>query len=241
MALKENFVIAKSESWRMFDRISPQYDFLNHFLSFGFDIHWRRKLKNYLPIGSQQKILDLATGTADVLLTLVKDNPQISEAHGIDLADQMLSIGRKKINQAGLADRIHLQHGDAQQIANADNAFDAVTIAFGIRNVPNPIITLKEIFRVLKKGGRALVLEFSLPGNFFIRIFYLLYLKILVPLLGGIFSGNFKACFYLNQTIGRFPYGKQFCRMMEQVGLENVAAHPLLFGVATIYQGDRLS
>ena len=241
MVMKENFVIAKSDSWRMFDRISPRYDFLNRLLSLGFDIGWRRELKKYFLSKPSQKILDLATGTADVLLALVKDTPEIVEAYGIDLADQMLLIGRKKIAQAGLQERIHLQHGDAQQIPYADDGFDVVTIAFGIRNVPNPIIALKEMYRVLKKDGRALVLEFSLPRNFLVRLFYLFYLKIFIPIVGGMLSGDMKAYFYLNQTIERFPYGKQFCRMMEQVGLENTQAHPLLFGIATIYQGDKVS
>ena len=225
----------------MFDCISPHYDFLNRFLSLGFDIAWRREIKKYLPPGPLQKILDLATGTADVLLTLVKDNPKVVEAYGIDLAEEMLAIGRKKVTLAGLAERVHLERGDAQKIPYQDDHFDVVTIAFGIRNVPNAILALQEMFRVLKKGGRALVLEFSLPKIFFVRMFYLFYLKIFIPVVGGMISGNFKAYFYLNQTVEKFPYGKQFCRMMEQVGLENTEAYPLLFGIATIYQGDKLA
>ena len=237
---KENLTLPKSESWRMFDEISSKYDLLNHFLSFGLHILWRKKLSQFLTDKKNQRVLDLATGTADVLLSLFKNNENVSKGQGIDLADKMLEIGREKILLKGLGDKITLKHGDATQIPFENNLFDAATISFGIRNVPDPSDVLKEMYRILNKNGRALILEFSLPENPVLRILHLLYLRTIVPLLGAIISGHYKAYKYLNQTIESFPYGKDFCSLMEKAGFQNVRANPLLFGIATIYQGDKL-
>lgn len=255
----EHLVLSKSDSWRMFDAISPRYDFLNHLLSLGLDVSWRRQLARFLPAGTGRdpfdlaqdasksvlskvealSLLDVATGTADVLLTLVKGNPHIEEAVGIDLAEKMLSIGREKIARASLADKITLSHGDANHIPFEADRFDVVTIAFGIRNVEDHNRVLREMHRVLKKEGRALVLEFSLPGNAALRALHLFYLRTLVPLIGGIFSGHYRAYRYLNQTIETFPYGDDFCALMEFCGFKNVKAAPLMGGIATIYVGEK--
>ena len=202
-------------------------------------ISWRKKIANYLPNRDQLTILDLATGTADVLLTLCSSKASIESAVGIDLADKMLEVGKKKSVQRGLENKITLQHGDANQILFTADSFDVTTMAFGIRNVENTIFALKEIYRVLKKGGRVLILEFSLPENPLLKFAHLLYLRTFVPFIGGLFSGNFKAYLYLNKTIEKFPYGEHFCRLLKQVGLKNVKANTLLGGIATIYQGDR--
>lgn len=236
---KQPLPIPKSDSWQMFNRISPRYDFLNHLLSFGMDISWRKQLRRHLPQRSNQTILDLATGTGDCLLALIQNNKNVQRGYGIDLAVKMLERGRDKITKAGLDGRIILQHGDAQQIPYSNNNFDAVTMAFGLRNVDNPRNVMIEIWRVLKPQGRALILEFSLPANSLLRAFHLFYLRTLVPLVGGIFSGNFKAYRYLNHTIEEFPYGTDFCRFMQRAGFKNVTAKTLLFGVATIYWGDK--
>lgn len=230
---------SKADSWQMFNDISRRYDFLNHLLSFGLDILWRKQLAKFLTVKNGQKVLDLATGTADVLLSLFANNKNVQSGCGIDLADKMMDVGRKKISQRGLESHITLHHGDANQIPFNANTFDAATIAFGIRNMEDPGRVLNEMHRVLNIGGRALILEFSLPQNTIIRCVHLFYLRHLVPLIGVIFSGHYKAYRYLNKTIETFPYGKNFCALMTKAGFQNVEAHPLVFGIATIYQGDK--
>jgi len=235
-----NTTISKSTSWQMFDDISPRYDFLNHLLSFGLDIRWRRQLSQFLTKKTDQKVLDLATGTGDILLSLFKNNSNIQSGCGLDLADKMLAIGRQKIIQHGLDKKITLQHGDAHQIPFDEKTFDTATIAFGIRNMDIPKQVLREMHRILTIDGRALILEFSLPRNPLIRGIHIFYLRYLLPLIGAIFSGHYSAYRYLNQTIETFPYGEDFCVLLKKSGFVNVKAHPLLFGVATIYQGDKL-
>ena len=234
----QDHTIPKSESWQMFNDISPRYDLLNRLLSLGLDHHWRHCLARFLPTVNNINILDLATGTADVLLTIVKYVP-VGRATGLDLADKMLEIGRAKIEKQGLGGKIKLQHGDAVNTLLPDDSFDAVTMAFGIRNVPVPLNVLREMRRVLNKNGRALILEFSLPANRLLRGLHLFYLRTVVPAIGGMVSGHGEAYRYLNQTIEQFPYGKDFCRLMAEAGLKNVSAHPLLGGVATIYVGEK--
>ncbi len=229
----------KAESWKMFDEISPRYDLVNRILSWGQDVSWRKKMADYLPNETGLVVLDLATGTADVLLALLKVRPEIEQGLGLDLSDKMLTVGRRKVDARGLAGRIILRNGDAQDIPNPDNTFSAVTIAFGIRNLPDPGKTLSEMYRVLKKGGRAIILEFSLPANPVIRFFHLRYLRYGVPIVGGMLSGNFQAYSYLNRTIEQFPYGKQFLGLMGQAGFEELRSQPLLLGAATIYYGKK--
>ncbi len=228
----------------MFDAISPRYDLLNRLLSFGLDVYWRRQLARFLPenvagTACGMSLLDLATGTADVLLTLLKNNPRIRAGFGIDLADKMLDIGRRKVAREGFEGRISLQHGDARQIPYNDKTFDVVTMAFGIRNVEEPAVVLREMRRVLKPGGRALILEFSLPHNRILRAAHLFYLRSVVPAIGGLVSGHSEAYRYLNQTIERFPCGAAFCAIMQDAGFQNVNAHPLMGGIATIYVGEK--
>jgi demethylmenaquinone methyltransferase/2-methoxy-6-polyprenyl-1,4-benzoquinol methylase len=226
----------------MFNQISARYDLCNHLLSFGWDVRWRQSLSEYLPDHERLLLLDLATGTADVLISLTQDlkrKTRIERAIGIDLAENMLQIGREKISRLGLNHVIQLQTADANCLPFTENIFHAVSMAFGIRNVENPMIVLKEMYRILKPGGRALILEFSLPSHPFIRWGHLAYLRAIVPLVGGLISGHFHAYRYLNQTVERFPYGEHFCRLMRQVGFQKVRANPLFFGVASIYQGDK--
>ena len=230
----------KSESWKLFDEISPRYDFLNRLLSLGQDLKWRERLAWYLPSGENLKVLDVATGTADVLLEIAKADERVMRACGIDLAKNMLELGRKKVEQNGLTNIIELKPGDANQIPFPDQSFDVVTIAFGIRNMSQPQKVLLEMFRVLKDGGRILVLEFSLAQNFFIRALQLFYLRVLVPTIGFIFSGHFRAYKYLNQTIESFPYGPKFLSALKDCGFAELIEHPLMHGAATIYQGNRI-
>jgi len=236
--VNDDLTLSKSDSWRMFDDISPRYDFLNHLLSLGLDISWRRRLATLLPKRKGQRILDVATGTADVLLALIK-NPNVQACFGVDMAEKMLAIARAKVARLGFEDRILLQHGDANQIPFNDNTFDAVTSAFGIRNMADPNQVLGEMRRVLNSGGRALILEFSLPGNKILRAAHLFYLRSVVPAIGGLISGHGAAYRYLNQTIERFPCGATFCAMMADAGFRNPTAHPLMGGIATIYVGEK--
>jgi demethylmenaquinone methyltransferase/2-methoxy-6-polyprenyl-1,4-benzoquinol methylase len=239
MEIDKNLVLPKSDSWKMFDAIAGRYDFLNHFLSLGQDVRWRKALKQFLPDPDRQIILDIATGTADVLIALSKENSKIRRGLGVDPALKMLEIGRKKIKRLHLDDRLVLQQGDAQALSFSDGTFDCVTIAFGIRNVPDLRLALLEMYRVTKKGGRVLILEFSRPENPILRCGHWLYLQTMVPLLGFLFSGNFKAYTYLRQTIQTFPYGDRFCKILKQMGFVNIQSHSLMGGVATIYVAQK--
>ena len=233
-------VISKADSWRMFDDISAKYDYLNRLLSLGLDKNWRKNLLVHLPNRIHLTALDLATGTADVPLLLAYNSFQIDSISGIDLSEKMLKHGEFKVKVAGLQDKIALAHGDAAQIPFADESFDVVTIAFGIRNTESPQKVLSEMFRVLKKNGRALILEFSLPHDPLLRSLGILYLRSVVPFLGGLIAHNYRAYKYLNRTIENFPCGEAFCKLMEDAGFNIVRGHPLTFGVATIYQGDKI-
>ena len=223
----------------MFNDISANYDFLNHLLTFGIHSHWRNLLAKHIRLKENKNVLDLATGTGDVLLSLFRHNSGLQFGYGIDLAEKMLEIGRHKIQQNKLSEKIILQTGNANAIPFADQTFDNVTMAFGIRNVENPQLVLSEIHRVLIKDGIGLILECSLPKNKLFRCLHLFYLRTIVPLVGAIFSGHRQAYRYLNKTIESFPYGDDFCQLMRQAGFRNVNARPLLFGVATIYRGER--
>jgi len=203
---------SRRDIWKMFDRIAARYDLLNHLLSADIDKRWRRRLATMLPGGGNLSVLDLATGTGDQLLTLAADG-RVTNGIGIDLAEQMLAVGREKIRRLNLDRQLSLQHGDAENIPFNTNRFDAATIAFGIRNMTDVRRTLIEMHRVLKPGGRALILEFSLPRNTAYR--------------------------YLNETIETFPHGTAFCELMTKAGFSSVKHTPLTMGVATIYCGDK--
>ena len=232
---------SRTEVWKMFDRIAHRYDLLNRLLSFGQDVIWRKKVAKHLRDIPEQYVLDLATGTADLLLTIYQRNPSVQKGVGIDLAEKMLEVGRRKIAQHNLNQQLSLQIGDATTIPFAENTFDAVTIAFGIRNVENLKKSLREKLRVLKPGGRSVILEFSLPANRFIRSVYLFYFRKILPKVGGLISGDKYAYQYLNETVESFPYGDDFCNLMKEAGFLRVESTPLTFGIATIYQGDKES
>ena len=230
--------LPRNEVWRMFDRIAHRYDLLNRSLSMGQDVLWRKKMKRYLPDGEGLRLLDLATGTADQLLYLAAD-PRVGEGVGMDLAEKMLEVGREKIEKQNLSDRLRLETGDALDVPVEDAFADVVTITFGIRNVISVQEALTEIRRVLKPGGRVLILEFSLPQNGLLRSAYLFYFRHVLPRIGGLVSGDAYAYRYLNQTVETFPYGEGFCELMRAAGFVGVQAHPLTFGIASIYQGDK--
>jgi demethylmenaquinone methyltransferase/2-methoxy-6-polyprenyl-1,4-benzoquinol methylase len=229
---------SRERVWEMFDRVAPTYDLLNRLLSAGCDIGWRRRLAAHLPNGSDLAVLDLATGTGDILLTLAETG-RTNIGVGLDMASAMLRRGREKSAARGWSDRITWIRADAGKLPIGSGTFDVVTIAFGIRNFVAVERSLAEIHRVLKPGGRLLILEFSLPENALVRRFYLFYLRHVLPLVGRIISGDRYAYRYLDRTIEAFPYGDAFCRLMNGAGLVRSRALPLTMGVATLYQADK--
>ncbi|RYY65888.1 MAG: bifunctional demethylmenaquinone methyltransferase/2-methoxy-6-polyprenyl-1,4-benzoquinol methylase UbiE, partial [Chitinophagaceae bacterium] len=210
----------------MFDDIAYRYDFLNRTLSGGMDILWRKRALGYLKQLAPQKILDVATGTADVAI-MASRLLKPTSVTGIDISEGMLEIGRKKVENQGLQNTIELLKGDSETISFEDNSFDAVTVAFGVRNFQNLEKGLSEILRVLKPGGRLVVLEFSQPKWLFAKSFYNLYMKIVAPNMGKLFSKNRNAYQYLDESIKKFPEGKNFMVILDNLGYANLQYKPL--------------
>ncbi len=231
---------AKRESPRMFDRIAHRYDLLNRLLSMRRDVAWRKEMARMLPEKSNLAVLDIATGTADVLLTALRERTNISCAVGVDMAGEMLRIGYGKARDAGFGSRLRLIRGDALKLPVAEESFGAVTIAFGIRNVTDVPRALQEMNRLLKPGGKLLILEFSLPDNRLLRRLYLFYFRYILPRLGSLISGDAGAYRYLNQTVEDFPYGEAFCEMIREAGFGTVRDDKLSFGIASIYSGTKM-
>ncbi len=230
---------SKSESFRIFDAISGRYDFINTVLSGGLHFLWRKELRRRLPEGfTQLRVLDLATGTADVAIELCKD-PRVRLVRGLDMSEGMISYGNVKIQERGLADKIELIVGDAQRIPFPAESFEATTMSFGIRNVPDVVACLRDSHRVLRVGGRCLVLEFALPSSQLMRKLHLFYLRHILPVLGNLLSGHKTAYTYLNETIEDFPYGASFLELMKQAGFQNPQYRSLTFGIVNLYWGDK--
>lgn len=226
---------------QMFDRIAPAYDILNHLFSFGQDFSWRRKLADAVDKNEKLRVLDLATGTGDILISLFRRNPNITEAVGLDISKNMLTLCRRKIARHKLTNRVSLVYADVSTNGLGDESFDVVTMGFGIRNTPDTFKILTEIRRLLKQGGTALILEFSMPANRILRDCYLFYLRFFVPLLGRLLSRDKSAYSYLNTSIENFHRTNDFCHIMQKAGFSDVSATPLTFGVACLYQGTRLN
>jgi demethylmenaquinone methyltransferase / 2-methoxy-6-polyprenyl-1,4-benzoquinol methylase len=227
----------KSQVARMFDSIAGRYDFLNHFLSAGIDIYWRRKAIDLLVPHRPAQLLDIATGTADLALEAVRLQPR--KITGIDISEGMLAVGREKIRQKNLAHLIELQLGDSENIAFPDNHFDAITVAFGVRNFENLPQGLAEMHRVLKPGGRAVILEFSKPRSFPFKQGYNFYFRHILPLFGKMISKDKAAYTYLPESVQAFPDGKDFLRIFEQAGFKETKWHSLTFGISSIYTGSK--
>lgn len=228
----------KKESYKIFNEIASTYDFLNHTLSFGIDIYWRKKLLKHLPERESINALDLATGTGDVPLTLVAD-PRIKKITGIDLSKGMVDIGIDKVKKKGLDKKIFLMLGDGVNIPAADNAFDLTTISFGIRNFSDPQKSLHDIHRVLKVDGRLMIMEFAIPTNPIVKAVYFFYFRHFLPRIGNLVSKHKDAYTYLNQSVEDFPYGEKFLGMMKTAGFTNLTKTPLTFGIAMLYIGDK--
>jgi len=222
---------------QMFDRIAPTYDLLNHLLSLGRDYSWRRRTVGCLDAKRALKVIDLATGTGDLLIALLRQRPNITEAVGLDLSANMLEVCRRKLRRRGLTTRARLLCEDASATSFPENTFDAATMAFGIRNTANVLRTLEEMYRILRPGGTAVVLEFSLPTSRILRRGYLMYLRIAVPLVGSLVSRDDAAYRYLHESIEGFHTQREFLVLMREAGFSNVSTVPLTFRVASIYSG----
>jgi demethylmenaquinone methyltransferase / 2-methoxy-6-polyprenyl-1,4-benzoquinol methylase len=228
----------KQQVAAMFDDIAFKYDFLNRFLSAGIDIGWRKKAIKQLVDLQPKKILDVATGTADVAI-MATGILKTDKIIGIDISDGMLEIGRQKVAKAGLENTIELLNGDSETIKFDDNSFDAVTVAFGVRNFQQLEKGLGEIRRVLKPGGKLVVLEFSKPKMPGVKTMYNLYMKVICPNLSKLFSKNRNAYKYLDASIQHFPEGNNFTNILDNLGYTNTYCKPLSLGICSIYCGTK--
>jgi demethylmenaquinone methyltransferase/2-methoxy-6-polyprenyl-1,4-benzoquinol methylase len=228
----------KAQVSKMFDNIAPYYDFLNRFLSLGIDVSWRRKMIRKLKGEGPKVLLDVATGTGDVAIEMTK---QLSPERivGLDLSHEMLEVGRKKIKNKKLDALIEMVQGDSENLPFEDNTFDAITVAFGVRNFETLEKGMQEMNRVLKPGGRLVVLEFSQPTVFPFKQLYHFYFKNVLPLIGRITSKDPKAYRYLYESVQAFPAGKDFVKIMEKTGYQNNECTPLTLGICSIYTGKK--
>jgi len=222
----------------MFNKIAKRYDFLNRLLSGGIDINWRKKAIAQLKELKPKTVLDVATGTADVALMTYKALKP-AKIIGIDISDGMLELGRKKIEKQGLQQVIELFNGDSEKINYPDNSFDAVTVAFGVRNFQNLEQGLQEMLRVLKPGGKLVVLEFSKPKQTAFKGLYNFYMKTVAPKAGSMFAHNKDAYQYLNDSVQAFPEREQFTEVMKQTGYTNIYFKTLTMGICCIYCGSK--
>lgn len=222
----------------MFDKIAFRYDFLNRFLSAGIDVGWRKKAISELKSIKPKYVLDVATGTGDVAI-LTHKMLKPSKITGIDISEGMLEIGRKKVDKAGISDQVELLRGDSETISFRDASFDAVTVAFGVRNFENLEKGMKEMLRVLRPGGKLVVLEFSKPKQVAFKGIYNLYMKIVAPGFGKLIAKNAEAYQYLNDSVQRFPEGRAFVEIMNEAGFKQTYSKALTMGICTIYCGSK--
>ena len=221
----------------LFDSIAKRYDFLNHLLSGGIDRSWRHEAIERLRNLAHRRILDVATGTGDLAIAAMALGPE--EVVGIDIAEGMLALGRSKVARLGMEASIRLRTGNAEHVDFADGYFDAAMVAFGARNFEHLGDGLQEMRRVVRPGGRILVLEFSRPDRFFFRHLYFFYFRTLLPLIGRIVSGHRDAYAYLPETVMKFPQGEEFISILRSLGFTQVSAERLTFGIASIYLGTK--
>ena len=229
----------KEKVREMFDNIAPSYDRLNHVLSMNVDKLWRRHALKEIVEGTSQRILDVACGTGDSTVSIAKAVTEGSEVIGVDISEGMMALVKGKAEKAGVANRISLQVADGEALPYEEGAFDRVTCAFGIRNFEHKEKGLSEFFRVLKPGGRAVILELSVPQNRLVRWAYDLYFLHILPRIGGAVSGDKAAYRYLPASVHHFPAPKEFCRMMEAAGFRAVRCRTFTFGLCRMFVGER--
>ncbi|NCI47504.1 bifunctional demethylmenaquinone methyltransferase/2-methoxy-6-polyprenyl-1,4-benzoquinol methylase UbiE [Sediminibacterium soli] len=234
---QESGMKKKEQVAQMFNSIAGRYDFMNRFLTAGVDIRWRKKAISQLADRRPQQVLDVATGTGDIaIMTWEMLHPQ--HITGIDISEGMLELGRKKIEKLQLGDHITLYKGDSEQIPFGDNSFDAITVSFGVRNFENLERGLSEMLRVLKPGGKLVVLEFSKPAQPF-KTFCDIYMNIITPAVGRLFANNRKAYQYLTNSVEAFPEGKEFLSILAKTGYAATYFKRLSLGICTIYCGSK--
>ena len=234
---KDSQLDKKQQVTQMFDTISKEYDGLNRVISFGIDVKWRKKVVDIIAKTRANRILDIATGTGDLAINLAQTNAK--EIIGLDISDGMLEVGRKKIADKKLGDKIKMTLGDSENLPFEDNSFDAITVAFGVRNFENLEKGLAEILRVLKPNGTFVILETSVPTKAPFKQGYKFYSKYILPTIGKVFSKDRVAYQYLSDSASVFPYGEVLNNILRQIGFTNVNDLPQTFGVATIYTATK--
>jgi demethylmenaquinone methyltransferase/2-methoxy-6-polyprenyl-1,4-benzoquinol methylase len=232
---KEQTNSKKEQVAQMFDNISPKYDFLNHILSLGIDRIWRRKAINLLKEDQPKLILDIATGTGDFAIAALKLNPD--KVIGVDISAGMLEVGKKKMIKRNLTDKIEMQLGDSEGLEFEENKFDAVIVAFGVRNFEHLEEGLADMLRVLKEGGKVVILEFSQPRVFPLKQLYNFYFRWILPKIGRLISKDQSAYTYLPESVNAFPDGDAFLKIMNSVGYKKTTCKSLTFGISSIYTG----
>jgi demethylmenaquinone methyltransferase/2-methoxy-6-polyprenyl-1,4-benzoquinol methylase len=223
---------------QMFGSIAPRYDFLNRMLSLGIDRRWRKKAVRLLKYRDGARILDVATGTGDVALEIARTTPPSIRITGADFCKEMVDLGQIKAAQSPYAGRIDFKVAPCEDLPFPNETFDSITIAFGIRNVVDRKLGLAEMWRVLRPGGRMIILEFSTPRSQLFRQIYYFYFRRLLPVIGGLFS-KYNAYKYLPDSVLEFPSHEEFAAMIEDVGFRSVHIKELTFGIASIYVGDK--
>ncbi len=234
---KQDSAGKKQQVARMFNSISGNYDFLNHFLSLGIDIRWRKKAIKLLAESKPKLILDVATGTGDFAIETLKLNPD--KVIGVDISEGMLDVGRKKMKERGFAEKIDMRLGDSENLPFEENKFDAVIVAFGVRNFENLEKGLVEMMRVLKPGGRMVVLEFSKPAAFPFKQIYNFYFNFILPKIGRMISRDSAAYTYLPESVQAFPDGDDFIKILNRIGFNQTSCQPLTFGISSLYIGTK--
>jgi len=227
----------KGQVEKMFNNISKEYDILNRVISFGIDVSWRKKIVKILKSKNPSTILDVATGTGDLAIAMVKTNAQ--KIIGLDISKGMLDVGIEKIKDRNLNNTIEMVIGDSENLKYENDFFDAITVSFGVRNFESLDSGLSEIFRVLKPNGSLVILETSNPTKFPFKQFYRFYSKFILPSIGKIFSKDKVAYNYLSESSAEFPYGEKFNNILKKIGFTNVVDFPQTFGVATIYVASK--
>jgi|TARA_B110000879_G_scaffold115991_1_gene154277 demethylmenaquinone methyltransferase/2-methoxy-6-polyprenyl-1,4-benzoquinol methylase len=227
----------KEQVAEMFDNIAHKYDFLNHILSMGIDILWRKKAIQLLKPYKPKQILDIATGTGDFALEALALNPD--KIIGADISRDMLAVGVEKIKKKGLQDKISFQYGDSENLPFETDSFDAIIVSFGVRNFEDLEKGLSDMRRVLKPKGAVAIIEFSKPKSFPIKQLYSFYFKNILPGIGKLISKDARAYTYLPESVEAFPHGVDFVKIMDKVGYTNVKAYPLTFGIASIYLAEK--
>lgn len=223
---------------RMFDTIADKYDLLNHTLSFGFDKGWRKKGIAFLRPFSPQSILDIATGTGDLAISMAKKlHPK--KITGADISEGMMEVARQKAQQEGMQEQLHFEYQDCTALSYPNNSFDAVTAAFGVRNFEDIEKGISEMYRVMKPGGHLMVLELSTPQHFPMKQLYTIYSKVVIPNIGRLISKEKRAYSYLPESIKVVPQGEVMCNLLTKVGFKEAKAQTLTFGICSLYTGTK--